>query len=283
MIADLDETIRQLLIAELPVKNGEIDVSFEQPTREWSARLTKPSVNLFLYDVRENAQLRRHQWERMGNGAGRPDLATMKRTPFRVDCLYMITAWAAEPEDEHRLLTRTLLALFRYPILPEEQMAGLMKEQPYEVQAALARHDRLTNPAEVWSALDNEIRPSISYVVTLALDPWTEVSGPIVRSLTLRAGQAEGLPEAPRLVDGAVGVDMTLIGGTVWQEDEPQPGIEVAVKGTGLFATSDAAGHFTLGTLPPGEYTLVAWPRQGKPKQKKVQIPAVDGNYDLDL
>jgi hypothetical protein len=65
MIADLDETIRQLLIAELPIKNGEIDVSFDQPKREWSARLSKPAVNFFLYDMRENATLRQHQWERM--------------------------------------------------------------------------------------------------------------------------------------------------------------------------------------------------------------------------
>jgi hypothetical protein len=40
MIADLDETLRQLVTAELPIKNGEIEVEFDQPKREWSARLT---------------------------------------------------------------------------------------------------------------------------------------------------------------------------------------------------------------------------------------------------
>ena len=29
MIADLDQTIEQLVIAELPIKNGEIDVKFD--------------------------------------------------------------------------------------------------------------------------------------------------------------------------------------------------------------------------------------------------------------
>ena len=47
MLADLDESIRKLLIEELPIKNGEIDVKFEQPKREWSAKLTKPTVNFF--------------------------------------------------------------------------------------------------------------------------------------------------------------------------------------------------------------------------------------------
>ncbi len=71
MLADLDETLRQLLIAELPVKNGELDISFDLPKRDWSSRISKPTVNLFLYDVRENNVLRQHQWER-------PDILTVK-------------------------------------------------------------------------------------------------------------------------------------------------------------------------------------------------------------
>ena len=63
MFADLDETMRQILIEELPVKNGEIDIHFDQPTREWSAKLSKPTLNIFLYDVRENNQLRQHVWQ----------------------------------------------------------------------------------------------------------------------------------------------------------------------------------------------------------------------------
>jgi hypothetical protein len=43
-------------------------------------------------------------------------------------------------------------------------------------------------------------------------------------------------------------------------------------------------GNYTLGSLQPGEYTLVAWPAEGKPKEKKITVPAEkDGNYDLEL
>ncbi len=80
MIADLDETLRKLLVEELPVKNGEIDIEFDQPNREWSAKLTKPTVNMFLYDLRENAELRRHQYMRM-NGNSRNNTASFKKTP----------------------------------------------------------------------------------------------------------------------------------------------------------------------------------------------------------
>ena len=193
MIADLDETIRQLLIDELPIKNGEIDIDFHQPTRAWSARVSKPTVNLYLYDVRENPHLRANQWEQVVRQGGRigkdnGDIV-LKRTPVRLDCFYMLTTWATEPEDEHLLLTRVLLTLFRFPVVPEARLAARLQNPAFDITMRLASHDILTNPAELWSSLDNEIRPSVSYVATLALDPWEEVATPAVRVLSMTAGQ----------------------------------------------------------------------------------------------
>jgi hypothetical protein len=289
MIADLDETIRKLLIDELPIKNGEIDVSFDQPKREWSSKLSKPTINLFLYDLRENNILRHHGWEQLGDGNGRDQLAHLKRTPFRVDCFYMLTTWATVPEDEHRLLARALMALFRFPVLPEERLERGMRNQPFEIQTALARHDRLTNPAEVWGSLDNEMQPSISYIVTLALDPWAEVTGPIVQTVTLRPGQSSTLPQKQELLADTVLTEMSFIGGTVWDKkskNAPLANIEVAIKGTGIFSTSDEQGRFVLGSMPPGDYTLVAWSKDKKPAvpiEKDISIPANSGEYDIDL
>lgn len=294
MITDLDETIRQLLKEELPIKNNEIEVSFDQPKRENSAKWTKPTVNLFLYDLRENNVLRQHQWEQIANANRGDNRNRRKRSPMRVDCFYMLTTWAADPEDEHRLLSRCLLALFRFPVLPDDRLVGSLRNPPYDIQARLASHDKLTNPAEVWSALDNEMRPSISYVITLALDPWTEVKDDsIVRTLTLRSGQSNTLPRYQRLIE-ETREELSFIGGTVRdtaQDGAPVAGIEVAIKGTGLFDTTDEQGRFTLGSLPRGQYTLVAWPPEGKPKEKKIAVPVIgddgkpvtDGDYDLEI
>lgn len=284
MIHELDETIRQLIIAELPIKNGEIEISFDQPKREWSSRITRPTVNLFLYDVRENPTLRQHGWEVADNGRIANNETHLKRTPFRVDCFYMLTIWAAEPEDEHRLLTRTMLALFRHPTIPEQLLHGSLKRQPFELRTRLASHDRLTNPAEVWASLDNEMRPAVSYILTLALDPWTEITSPIVQTLTFRMGQAAGLPRQHRL--GSQEVDMTYIGGTVMSkppESKPLADVDIAIKGTGIFDKTDERGRFTLGSMPPGEYTLVAWLEKGVPREKKITVPASGGDYDMEL
>ena len=58
MIEDLDEALRKLLIREIPIRNGEVDVEFDQPSREWSAKISRPTLDLFLWDVRENQKLR---------------------------------------------------------------------------------------------------------------------------------------------------------------------------------------------------------------------------------
>jgi hypothetical protein len=283
MIADLDETLYQLLKDELPIKNGEIEVSFEQPRRENSARWMKPTINLFLYDLRENNILRQPQWERLPGGNG--SQAQQKRSPLRVDCYYMLTTWAADPQDEHRLLTRALMALSRFPTLPDDLLLGSLRNPPFNIQARLASHDKLTNPAEVWSALDNELRPSVSYILTLALDPWQVVTGPLVRTRTLRTGQAATIPRTQSL-EPATQNELVWIGGQARRKnkpDEPLAGLEIAVKGTGYLASSDESGHFALGGLSPGDYILVAWLPEGKPKEFEIRVPAPEGHYDIEL
>jgi hypothetical protein len=247
-----------------------------------------------LYDVRENNVLRKHQWDSIPGGDYGEHRSRRKRSPMRADCFYMLTTWASDPADEHRLLTRCLLALFRYPILPAERLVGSLQHPPYDIQARLANHDKLTNPAEVWSALDNEMRPSVSYVVTLALDPWAEIKDDaIVRTLTVQTGQSKTLPRTRRLVEETRG-ELTIIGGIVRdkaRQGGPLAGIEVAIRGTGLFDTTDDRGRFTLGSLPRGEYTLVAWPPEGRPREKRIAVPvlsldgdpATDGDYDLEI
>lgn len=310
MLDELDETIRTLLTAEMPIRNGDIEITFEQPSRTNTARWKKPAVNFFLYDLRENNVLRQHQWEQQAGNGKSADITRLKRTPYRLDCYYMLTTWANDPETEHRLMSRCLLTLFRHPVLPEAHLAGSLKNQPFELQAHLASHDRLTNPAEVWASLDNEIRPSVSYIITLALDPWKEVEVPLVRTLTLESGQATGWEvEVPRpqpgrilgqvlpgqqagvklveqLNPGAREGEIHLIGGMVRSKEagnRPLAGISVAVKGTGWFSTTDDQGRFLLGGLPGGEYTLVAWPQEGKPVERTVMVPARKGNYNIDL
>jgi hypothetical protein len=170
-------------------------------------------------------------------------------------------------------------------VLPAKYLIGSVQNPPYDIQARLASHDKLTDPTDLWNVLDNEMHPGVSYMVTLALDPWTEITGALVRTRILRFGLSNTLPDYPVLSKEAGWVDMVTIGGTVRTKtgDGPLDGIEVAIKGTGHFSTTDSQGRYSLGSVPPGEYTLVVWKPDGKIVQKKVTIPNQDGNYDMEV
>jgi hypothetical protein len=219
MIEDIDEALRQLLLRELPVKDGEVDIQFYQPKREWSARLSRPTLNVFLYDVRENLKLRHTaagwELERGDDGTSR-----QRRRPFRTDLHYVITAWVKEPEDEHRLLSRTLMALFRVPEIPQDLLPPALQGQPAPIPLKVAQYDTGTNLSDLWSAMDNELRPAIVCVVTVAVNPYEAVPGPLVRTRELRVGQA-GKPGLERIGEGIAANQPDTywtIGGTVYTE-----------------------------------------------------------------
>lgn len=291
MIADLDFVIRQLMIDELPIQNGEIGVEFDQPRREWSARLARPTLNFFLYDLRENPQLRQHQWEAVEAGKAGANRTRQKRTPFRFDCYYMMTAWVPnQPIDEHRLLTRAMLVLARHPVLPESRFREAMLASPlFEVSTRLAHHDILANPSEVWGALDNEMRPSISYVATISLDPWQAVEGPAVITVAFASGQEErpGELRYRRLERSTVSMRSSTIGGVVRNgtgNRAPAADMEVEIAGTGLFTRTDEQGRYRFSGLFPATYTLIARPSTGQPVSRSISVPAEkDQDYDLEV
>src|SRR5215216_1131817 len=104
MLADLDETLRSLLKRELERHGFDgVEIAFDAPAREWSSQLSSPTVNLFLYDLRESQEDRPNEWmnERGSNGQARE-----VRPPMIMECSYAVTAWTHAVEDEHRLLSQ---------------------------------------------------------------------------------------------------------------------------------------------------------------------------------
>src|SRR4051794_14873294 len=115
MLADLDESLRTLLKRELGTHGFDgVDVAFDAPDKEWSVQLSKPAVNLFLYDLREAQDYRPIEWREVQGNEGMYD----ERPPLRIDASFAVTAWTRAVQDEHRLLSQVLAILYAYPILP---------------------------------------------------------------------------------------------------------------------------------------------------------------------
>lgn len=182
MIQDLDDTLKELLVRKVPLEPALVDIDFAMPTKDWAARIQKPTVDLYLYDLRENLDLRGNEplIERRGT------LADEQRPPVRIDLTYLITVWASDIADEHQLLGTLLGALLRYPRLPAEVLQGAMRHQPLPLRAWIAQPERTPNAWDVWGTLDGRLKAGISYVVTAAWQPFTPVERTLVTESVVR-------------------------------------------------------------------------------------------------
>ena len=97
MFQDVDATLRAVLIADVPIKKTEVEIAFDRPNRDWSSRLSRPTLNLFLFDIRERAEMKDDVPIVTRDGNGR---AVRQRPPRRLDLSYLVSAWTTEPDDE---------------------------------------------------------------------------------------------------------------------------------------------------------------------------------------
>ncbi|MFE3141446.1 DUF4255 domain-containing protein [Streptomyces scopuliridis] len=180
MIHEVDDALRALLRAEV-LEGAQIAVVFDAPTREWAAKVNAPTVNLYLYDIRED--MRRRERGLHNEYDERGTVVARRRPPRFFKLSYLITAWTKRPEDEHRLLSSLLACLLRYEALPPERLTGTLQD----IGVAVPMTTALPPPedrsfADVWSALGGELKPSLDLVISV----------PVTASPTYAAGPPVG-------------------------------------------------------------------------------------------
>ena len=164
MLNDVDESLRNLLRAEA-LEGTDVEVVLDAPTRDWAARRNAPTVDVYLYDIREDLPRREYGQIDVLDDNGR---ITGRRQPLKFFKLsYLVTAWTQRPEDEHRLLAAVLGCFLRYPRLPPDLLTGPLAGEllPIPLSVALPLpEDR--SISDVWSALGGELKPSIDVIVS---------------------------------------------------------------------------------------------------------------------
>jgi hypothetical protein len=199
MIRDLSETLSALLAPALTTA----DISFERPTDLFAP--TQTTVNLFLYDVRENVELRNNEpvIRRLGTQSRK------EPPPVRLDCGYLVTAWPVGGSDvalqEHRLLSDALRRLLRFPTIPSEFLRGSLVGQQPPLPTVTARPDGLSNPAEFWTAVGSRLRAALTLRATISVPAFDEVSEHLVLA------RATGFTPT----DGPVEEQLVQIGGRI--------------------------------------------------------------------
>lgn len=287
MIDDLDEALRDLLIRDMPITNNEIDIAFDQPTRDWASRLSRPTLNLFMHDVRENNKLRTQQPYIGSTSSGLS--ATMSVSPVRLDVHYMVTAWANDPSDEHRLLGRMLMVLYRYKALPEEFQYGALTGQDFDILMKVAQYDQRDIRREIWSMLDNEMRPIVDLTLTLAIEPFSDWTVPLVRETEISFAQMDPFGLNGNGNNGNMNSSGMVIGDQFYSvtgmvhSTFPLEHLSVQLMELAVPVTVAPNGRYSIMNLRAGTYTLEVWTGQDAPTQHPIEVPSNPAEYDIYL
>jgi hypothetical protein len=275
----VDEALRKLLTYEIDIKDNEVDIQFDQPKREWTSRLSKPTINLFLFDVRENLRLRGAEQYTTIN---RPDgTSEVRRNPVRMDLRYLMTAWVKEAEDEHLLLSSALVGLLRNPFLPQHCLSEQLKNQPAPIALEVATFPPEVGPvdkfSEIWGVLDNEMHPGVIVTVTISLDPYKPLIYKQVRTREMRFVQDTGIghPDSETAVK-SLSKTYWMVGGTLKSEKYDLSTLSVVLVEKQLPIKVREDGKFSLHKLAEGEYHLDILYNKKVLKRQKISVPGPD-------
>lgn len=199
MIKDLDATLHTLISKGLSsIVADQVQISFATPDDQFPPQSVKlPAINLFLYDIRENLELRSNEVYLDYHGDG---TATRTPAPIRIDFSYLITAWPGESvqvpaEDEHYLLGEVMRVLVRYTHIPKEMLQGELAEQEPMLPVISLQTGRLQSLGEFWQALGGKPKAALTLQVTLSVPTAKPEKITLVtdKKIKIRMGQG-GMP-----------------------------------------------------------------------------------------
>ena len=202
MIHEVDSALRALIERDA-LGTRDVEVVFDAPTREWAGRRNAPTIDVYLYDIRED--LRRRERGLLNEYDDDVRVIARHLPPRHFKLSYLVTAWTQRPEDEHRLLSSLLSCFLRHDALPAELLSGPLAElgRPVPLTVALPPpEDRAF--ADVWSALGGELKPSIDVVVSAPIDTGQryETGPPVTDQPRVDLGGRTGWPPVERVGGG---------------------------------------------------------------------------------
>ncbi len=186
-ISHVDTSLEDLIRSRLPLSTEVGDVSFDPPTKDWAAQLTRITVSVFLYDVQRSTQTSRAAMrlpaaENGTNGAG------LRRRPQpMVQLSYLISAWAGGPRDEHQLLGDLTSLLSGLDVVPSDVASSDLASS---IQLALGDDRNLGR--DLWQAVGGALRPAVQLRATVAADTFAwEQPAPSVERIRAMADRMD--------------------------------------------------------------------------------------------
>ena len=274
-LADLDEALRTLLKRELERHGFEgVEIAFDAPATDWSAKLTNPTVNLFLYDLRENvAAAEATTRDVRVNGAD--DVRAAADAPrghllgHRVDQGGPGRAPPALAGARDPLLAR--LAARATCSRAASRRASLFRA--IETEVGRPKEEK----ADFWTSIGGRYKASIDYAVKLEVESGlTFTRGPEVRTPD-GAARPPGRPARARSRSCSASAASCAT-----PTATPVANAWVALPDLGRFASTERARDGSLfDGMRPGEHRVEARTATGEEASGTANVPG--GGVDLEL
>lgn len=303
MLHLLDNLLRHLFMTQIDEITDASQVGFQPPDENWRAYVATLNVggqpvnalNVYLFALNEHRALRSNEKVRsIENG-----MVSQKPVPFRMECHYLITAWspagatpAIEPTlDEHALLYKTTAAIInKMPLNPTAvygRNSPALQNWPEPFRdtvfpTSFLPVDDFTKMAEFWTSMGEGARwkPVLNLIITLPVEIINDLKAPMVTTSVMKYRQM-GKPESEE--------ESIQIGGLVYTGSPPNPAANALVNLEDTASTllqktiTDADGRFTLVNLKRGTYTLRVSALGYIEKQKSIEVPLREGDYNVVL
>jgi len=182
----IDESLEAFFRATVPLDATDVDVSFEPPEREWSAKLNRPTVNAFLWDIRRSTQRAKTGMETIQRNG-----ETVRRMALPlVELRYVVTAWTSDHGDERALLAGLMRSILAHSTIPNTFLAEpLLTLEPPSILMARSGEEHV----DVFKALEGQLKPGINMVLVSEVDIGvTSPVGPPTQDIEVRIADRTG-------------------------------------------------------------------------------------------
>lgn len=185
MIHHVDKALESFLRQQVPLPEASVDVSFQVPEGSWTASVSRPTVNAFLWDVALARHASSTGLDRRVSEEGRQQ---QRPLPKQISLRYFVTVWTRELRDEHELLGAILRCVLGHDVVPATLLPPSVAESACRLALAGDGH-RL--PPQLWSGAP--VKPGLYVEVEMGVDAigWMERGAPVEQ---MHLGVADSSP-----------------------------------------------------------------------------------------
>lgn len=253
------------------------ELHFTVPDQGWRTRVLAGvgmRLNIYLYEMRENRNFRRAEWDSIPL----PDrTVVLSHPPVYLDCHYLISAWSSTEDsemtspvlDEHQVLSEAMRVLLRNPdVVPGALgLGGGVVFQNAHVYLTVAPPETPRVLNDFWSTMQLPWRPAVMLIVTAPLDLLLDSApSPIVINLVQRYA-----------LNGSSNVEQRIdIGGFVVKASDGSPiaGALLTWVDGNQTAVTDAQGRYFITHLLPGVHSFTASASGMTSLSRNINVPA---------